>query len=131
MVAIQTMAMASTPKQDNTGLKINGSIMKQHMFNWNAKVKYEEPQNFKLEVNNMLQNYNLHQTEKVSIIRNWQGREGLQLVATLTQDEQEACNNEKSLFNMLNRKFKPHYNETMKSLQFCKLVGQSNEIMEE
>ena len=32
----------------------------------------------------MLQNYNLGQTEKVFVIKNWLGREDLQLIATLT-----------------------------------------------
>ena len=79
---------------------------------------------------NVLQNYNLDQTEKVSIIKNWLGREGLQVVATLTQDEQEAYNNDKGLFNTCNRKFKPPYNRKIKSLQFCRLIRQSNESME-
>ena len=51
-----------------------------------------------------MQHYNLDQMEKVSIIKNWLGREGLQLIGTLTQDEQKACNNEKGLFDMLNKK---------------------------
>ena len=72
----------------------------------------------------MLQNYNLGQAEKVSIIKNWLGREGLQLISTLTQEEQEACNNEQGLFDTLNRKFRPQYNETIKSLQFHKLMRQ-------
>ena len=55
----------------------------------------------------MLQNYNLGQTEKVLVIKNWLCREGLQLIATLTDEEQEACNNENSLFDMLNRNFMP------------------------
>ena len=101
--------------------------MKQPTFNWNIKDKYEELHNFKLEVSNMLQNYSLGQTEKVSIIKNWLGREVLQLIATLTQDKQEACNNEKGLFDMLNRKLKPQYDETMRSSQFQKLIRQSNE----
>ena len=79
----------------------------------------------------MLQNYNVGQTERLSTIKHWLGREGLQLIATLTQEEQEACNNEKSLFDTLNRKFKPQYNETIKSLQCCKLIRQSNESTEE
>ena len=57
-VVIKTMAMVITSKQDNAGLKMSGSIMKQPALNWNAKDKYEELQNFKLEVHNMLQNYN-------------------------------------------------------------------------
>ena len=63
---------------------MSGSIMKQPMFNWNTKDKYEELCNFKLEVSNMLQNYNLGQTEKESVIKNWLGKEGLQLIATNT-----------------------------------------------
>ena len=35
------------------------------------------------------------------------------------------------LFKTVNRKFKPQYNETVKSLQFCKLIRQSNESAEE
>ena len=122
-VAIQTMATACTSRQDNAGLNMSGPIMKQPRFNWNAKDKYKELQNFKLDVSNILQNYNLGQTDKVSIIKNWLGREGLQLIATLTQEEQE-------VFYTLNRKFKPQYNGTIKSLQFCKLIRQSNEYLE-
>ena len=55
----------------------------------------------------MLSSYNLGLTEKESIIKNWLGRGGLQLKATLTQGEQEAYNNEKGLFYTLDRKFKP------------------------
>ena len=35
------------------------------------------------------------------------------------------------LFTTLDNKFKPQYNETIKSLQSCKLVGQPNEDAEE
>ena len=35
--AIQTMAVASTSRQDNAGLKMNGSKMKQPMSNWSTK----------------------------------------------------------------------------------------------
>ena len=79
-------------------------------------------QNFELEVSNLLQNYNLGQTERVSVIKNWLGREGLQLIATLRKEEQNVCNDDKSLFEALRKKFKPQFNELIKSLQFCKLV---------
>ena len=105
-VAVQTMAMASTSRQDNAGLKMSGSIMKQPVSNWDAKDRYEELPDFKLEVTNVMQNYNLGQRGKVSVIKNWLGREGPQLIATLTQDEQEICNNEKGLFDTLDRRFK-------------------------
>ena len=70
----------------------------------------------------MLQNFNFGQTERVSYIKNWVCREGLQLIATLTQEEQEACNDEKDQFKIQNKKFKPQYNETIKSPQFHKLT---------
>ena len=43
----------------------------------------------------MLQNFNISQMERVSIIKIWLGRQGLQLLETLTQAEHETCNNEK------------------------------------
>ena len=51
----------------------------------------------------MLQNYNLGQAEKVSVIKSWLGREGLQLIATLTKGEQDVCNDEKGMFETLNK----------------------------
>ena len=41
-MAIQTMAVAGTSRQDNVGLKMSGSIIKQPSFNWSANDKYEE-----------------------------------------------------------------------------------------
>ena len=35
--------------------------------------------------------------------------------------EQERCNTMEGIFTTLNNKFKPQYNKTIKSLQFCKL----------
>ena len=64
------------------------------------------------------------------MIKNWLGREGLQLIATLTKEEQDTCNDEKSLFETLN-KIQATINEKMKSFQFCKLVCHSNESVEE
>ena len=50
----------------------------------------------------MLQKVNISQTEKVSIIKIWLGRQGLQLSEILTQVEQEAYNEEGGLFEILN-----------------------------
>ena len=57
------------------------------MFSWKAEDKYKELQNFELKGSNMLQSYNLGQTERVSVIKNWLGREGLQLIVNLTKEE--------------------------------------------
>ena len=86
------------------------------MFNLGAKDKYGELPNLKLDISSMLQNYNFDQREKVSVLKNWLGRESLQLITTLTQEQQEACNNKTNVLNTLNRKFKPQYNETITSL---------------
>ena len=62
----------------------------------------------------MLQNFNLSQTERVSIIKkNWLSRQGQQLLETLAQAEQEACNNKEGLFKILN---KNSSNNTMRQL---------------
>ena len=45
--------------------------------------------------------------------------------------EQERCNTLEGLLTTLNNKFKPQYNETIKSLQFHKLGRQMNENAEE
>ena len=63
-VAIQTMASARMARQENSGTKMSGCILKQPVFNWKTEDKYEELQNFKLEVSNMLLNYNLGANQK-------------------------------------------------------------------
>ena len=49
-------------------------------FNWNAQDKYTELLSFKMDVMHILQTKTdkLNEEEKVPIIRNWLGREGLQ-----------------------------------------------------
>ena len=58
--------------------------------------------------------YNTDEKEEVPIIKNWLGRQGLQLLETLMQAEQEVCNEEECLFEILNNKFRLQYNETIK-----------------
>ena len=66
----------------------------------------------------MFQNFNISQTERVSIIKNWLGSQGLKLLETLTKAEWDACSEEEGLFEILNNKFRLQYNETIKLLQF-------------
>ena len=68
-VTIQTMASISMARQENAGMKMSSLILKQPMFNCRAKNRYKELQNFELEVSNMLQNYNLGQRQRVSVIK--------------------------------------------------------------
>ena len=46
-------------------------------------------------------------------------------------EERETCNMLEGLFEMLANKFKPQYNETIKSLQFRKLYQFENKTIEE
>ena len=46
----------------------------------------------------MLQNYRKRQAEGIPIIKNWLGRQDLQLLESLTEAEQEACNAKEGLF---------------------------------
>ena len=48
----------------------------------------------------------------------------------LTQAEKEKCETSEGLFKTLNDKFKPRYNETIKSLHSPKLSKQANESKE-
>ena len=81
--AIQTMATTGMARQKNAGFKMRNPILKQPTFNSRTQHKYEELQNFKLEVSNMLQNYNVGPAEKISVIKNWLDRGGPQLIAHL------------------------------------------------
>ena len=65
------------------------------------------------------------------IVKNLLGKQGLQLPGSLTQAQQEVCNTEKDHFEMLNNKFKPQYNETIKSWKFGKLPRQPNQNVQE
>ena len=50
----------------------------------------------------MLQKFNISQSERILIKKNCLGRQGLQLLETLTQTEQEACSEEEVLLQILN-----------------------------
>ena len=72
---------------------------------------------------NMLYHFNISQSERVSIIKKWLCRQGLQPLETLIQTQWEACN-EKGLFEILNETFKQQYNEAIKLLQFHNIARQ-------
>ena len=65
--------------------------------------------------------YELTEEEKVPIIKNWLGREGLQLIQCLKNSLKKAYKNVDELFSMLGEKFRPHNNKVILSLQDCKL----------
>ena len=49
--------------------------------------------------------YDLNTIGKISIIKNWLGRKGLQLIDNITKAEQETLNTVDALFDILNNEF--------------------------
>ena len=80
---------------------------------------------------NVLSTYNTQEPDKIPMVKNWQGRKGLCYIQTLLASEKEACNTLEGLLDMLATKFKPQYNEMVKSLQFRKLYRLENESADE
>ena len=131
-VAIQAVVEAQVERMhDISGPKIGSPAMKQLIFDWKAEDKYSELKTFRLEVNNVLSAYNTPQTDKLALVKNWLGRKGLQYLETLMTAEKETCNNLEGLFETLTNKFKPQYNETIKSLKFRKIYRYDDENVEE
>ena len=129
--ALQTMVEAWVERMhDGSGPKLGTPAMKQPTFDWDAQDKYSELETFTLEVNNILSTYNTPQTDKLLLVKNWLGRKGLQYLEMLTTDEKETCNMLEGLLETLCNKFKPQYNEMIKSVQFRKLYRYENENAE-
>ena len=98
-------------------------------FNWNAQDWNTELLNFEMEVTNMLETKTseLIDEEKALVIKNWLGREGLQL----TNGEKEKCITAKGLFSVLSHTFKLHHNIIVLSQQYLKLKRKSHKSGQE
>ena len=108
-------------RQEIKGPKLGGPVLKQLQFNWEVADKYTEWKAFILEVRNVLSTYNACEQEKIAMVKNWLGRKGLHYLESLTEAEKQMCDTLQGLINTLAEKFRPQYNETIKSLQFRKL----------
>ena len=75
--------------------------------------------------------HDLSEDGKVPFIKNWLGREWLQFIQTISNAEKEACNSTTGLFYVLKEEFRPQPNETILSLQCCKLHRKENESTHE
>ena len=84
-----------------------------------------------MEVKNIFMNkgYDISDGERIPIIMNWLGCEGLHFVQTLNYEEQETCDINACLFNVVNMKFKPQHNEMILLLQYCKLCREEAEML--
>ena len=75
------------------GPKIDSPTLRQPNFNWESTDKYTEWKAFILKVRNVLTTYNLQETEKIAMVKNWMGRKGLHYIKSLTEGEKKdvAC----------------------------------------
>ena len=120
-ITIETLTEAQSQRSEGQqGPKLGGPALKQPQFNWEGTDKYTEWKAFILKVRNILSTYNAQEQDKITIVKNWLGRKGLHYLESLTEAEKQACNTLQGLFDTLAAKFKPQFNETIKSLQFRK-----------
>ena len=130
-VTIQTFSEVQSQRSGGQqGPKLGGPALKEPQLNWEATDKYMEMKAFILEVRNILSMYAQEQ-DKIAMVMNWLGRKGLHYLESLTEAEKQACNTPQGLFDTLAAKFKPQFNETIKSLQFRKLYRFDSESAEE
>ena len=105
-IAIQTMADIRGQQIDSQhGPRLGSPALKQPTFNWEATDKYTEWKAFTLKVQNVISSYNVQEGEKITIIKNWLGRRGLQFIDSLTQEEKWACGMFEGLCNTFVEKF--------------------------
>ena len=79
----------------------------------------------------MLSTNNAQEQDKIALVKNLLGRKGLHYIESLTEAEKQACSTLQGLFDTLAKKFRPQFNETIKSLQFRKLYRFKGESAEE
>ena len=121
-VAIQAMAETQVQRMPNTsGPKVGTPMLKQPSFNWEVTDKYTKWKAFILEVRNVLSTYNLQEMDGIAMIKNLLGRKGLHYIESLMEGEKETSGMLEGLVDTLAAKFRPQYNQTIKSLQFRQL----------
>ena len=95
-------------------------MLEKQNFNWHTEDKYIELLIFKLQMTNILETraYEITDEEKVSVIKNWLGWEGLLFIEMFMQEEKEKPKTRKALFSVLSNKFMPCHNHKIISLQY-------------
>ena len=82
-------------------------------------------------MSNVLSTYGIPEEKKLALVKKLARKKRLQYFEMLMPAEKEACNILDGLFEMLAIKFKPQYNESIKSLNFRKLYQLDKENVEE
>ena len=72
---------------------------------------------FQLEAMNILETraHKINDEDRISVIKNWLGLEGLLLMETFMQEEKEKCKTTKGLFSILSNRFKLCHNHILLS----------------
>ena len=98
-----------------TMTKPSGLVLKQPIFDSISPDKYLGHCNFEVEVKNISwkYSYNIQESEKVSIIINWPGCEGLKFIQTLNNTQQENYRTNACLFDVFSEKLKSQHNKTI------------------
>ena len=65
--------------------------------------------------------YYLQEHDKITIVKNWLGRKGLNYIESKTEAENQVCSTLQGLFDTVSAKFWPQFNEMIKLLQFREL----------
>ena len=71
----------------------------------------------------MTKKYNTQDNQKVPVTLNWLGREGLQFMQTLNDEEHEKCKANMGVFEVLREIFKVEHSETVLPLQYWKVIN--------
>ena len=73
-VAIKAVAETQAQRMPNTsGPKVGGPVLRQCSFNWEVTDKYIDWKAFILKVRNVLTTYNLHEMDKIAMVKNMAG----------------------------------------------------------
>ena len=76
-------------QQENQRLRNGGLVLEKPRINWNAPDRYVKLLNFQLQVMNILEirHCEINDEERIPVIKNWLGWDGLLLVKSFTQEE--------------------------------------------
>ena len=67
--AKQAMALTGAERTQNVETRLGWPVMKQLTFYWEAEDRYNELENFRLELNNIFKLYSTPQAEQIAIIK--------------------------------------------------------------
>ena len=122
----------SSPTSSSADTKMGNVAVQAPKFNWDASDKLSKFETFKLECENAFEMASPSYTEakKVSVVKNWLGRDGIKLVDGLAEADKDRCKTYKGLCEVLAEQFHPFHCETTSTLQFQHMKHEAGEEVE-